>query len=109
MAGSHLFRMGTVKGKNGVLIALKHNKRTLQAERGAGVNIDPSRETPLNYSLTEPGSAEAIDRHAKVLMVQADIDRPRINQVSGNGWGDYFQFAHRPAPARHPAILCALL
>ena len=80
MAGSHLFRMGTVKGKNGVLNALKHNKRTLQAERGAGVNIDPSR-TPLNYSLTEPDSAERIDRHAKVLMVQAGIDQPRVNQV----------------------------
>lgn len=80
MAGSHLFRMGTVKGKNGVLNALKHNKRTLQAERGAGANIDPSR-TPLNYSLTEPDSAEAIDRHAKVLMVQVGIDQPRKNQV----------------------------
>ncbi|MDV6340484.1 plasmid recombination protein [Nitrosomonas sp. Is24] len=80
MAGSHLFRMGTVKGKNGVLNALKHNKRTLQAERGAGANIDPSR-TPLNYSLTEQDSAEAIDRHAKVLMVQSGIDQPRVNQV----------------------------
>ena len=80
MAGSHLFRMGTVKGKNGVLNALKHNKRTLQAERGAGANIDPFR-TPLNYSLTDPESAEAIDRHAKVLMVQAGIDQPRVNQV----------------------------
>ncbi len=80
MAGSHLFRMGTVKGKNGVLNALKHNKRTLQAERGAGANIDPFR-TPLNYSLTDPESVEAIDRHAKVLMVQAGIDQPRINQV----------------------------
>ncbi|NBQ69368.1 MAG: hypothetical protein EBU46_11280 [Nitrosomonadaceae bacterium] len=80
MAGSHLFRMGTVKGKNGVLNALKHNKRTLQAERGAGANIDSFR-TPLNYSLTEQDSAEAIDRHAKVLMVQAGIDQPRVNQV----------------------------
>ena len=80
MAASHLLRLGTVKGKNGVLNALKHNKRTLQAERGAGANIDPSR-TPLNYSLTKPDSAEAIDRHAKVLMVQAGIDQPRVNQV----------------------------
>ncbi|HMV13514.1 MAG TPA: plasmid recombination protein [Nitrosomonas sp.] len=80
MAGSHLFRMGTVKGKNGVLIALKHNKRALQAERGASANINPFR-TPLNYSLTKPDNAEAIDRHAKVLMVQAGIDQPRKNQV----------------------------
>ncbi len=80
MAASHLLRLGTVKGKNGVLNALKHNKRTLQAERGAGANIEPAR-TPLNYSLTEPDSAETIDRHAKVLMVQAGIDQPRVNQV----------------------------
>jgi hypothetical protein len=80
MAASHLLRLGTIKGKNGVLNALKHNKRTLQAERGAGANIDSSRTT-LNYSLTEPGGAETIDRHAKVLMVQAGIDQPRVNQV----------------------------
>ena len=36
---------------------------------------------PLNYALTEPDSAEAIDRHAKVLMVQSGIDQPRVNQV----------------------------
>lgn len=80
MAASHLLRLGAVKGKNGVLNALKHNKRKLQAERGAGANIDSSR-TLLNYSLTEPDSAETIDRHAKVLIVKAGIDRPRVNQV----------------------------
>lgn len=80
MAASHLLRLGKVKGRNGVLNALKHNKRTLQAERGAGANIDPSR-TPLNYTLTEPETAESIDRHAKILMLQAGIDQPRTNQV----------------------------
>lgn len=80
MAASHLLRLGKIKGKYGVLNALKHNKRTLQAERGAGANIDSSR-TSLNYSLTGLDSAEAIDRHVKVLMVQAGIDQPRINQV----------------------------
>jgi len=72
--------MGKVKGRNGILNALKHNKRTLQAERGAGANIDAFR-TPLNYSLTDPATAEQIDRTAKVLLVQAGIDKPRINQV----------------------------
>lgn len=80
MATSHLLRLGKIKAKNGVLNALKHNKRTLQAERGAGANIDSLR-TSLNYSLTVPDSTEAIDRHAKVLMVQAGIDKPRVNQV----------------------------
>ena len=80
MAASHLLRLGKVKGKNAILDALKHNKRELQAERSASANIDASR-TPLNYSLTIPDTAEKIDRHAKVLLVQAGIDKTRINQV----------------------------
>jgi hypothetical protein len=72
--------MGKVKGKIGILNAAKHNKRTLQAERGAGANIDAFR-TPLNYSLTDPATAEQIDRTAKVLMVKAGIDKTRKNQV----------------------------
>lgn len=80
MASSHLFRMGKVNGKNGILYALRHNKRALQAERGAGANINACR-TQLNYSLTETKTAEQIDRWAKVLLVQADIDKPRSNQV----------------------------
>lgn len=80
MAGSHFFRMGKVNGKNGILNALKHNKRALQAELGAGAHIDAFR-TQLNYSLTDPATAEQIARTAKVLMVQAGIDKPRINQV----------------------------
>jgi len=73
MAASHLFRLGKVKGKYGVLNALKHNKRALQAECGAGANIDPLR-TPLNYALTGADTAEQIDRRVKVLRVQAGID-----------------------------------
>lgn len=80
MASSHLLRLGKVKGKNGVLNALKHNKRTLQAERGASANIN-ALKTPLNYTLTESDSAESIDRYAKVLLVQAGIDQTRANQV----------------------------
>ena len=68
MAGSHLFRMGKVRGKNCILSAAKHNKRELQAERGASANIDALR-TSLNYSLTDPATAERVDRQAKVLMV----------------------------------------
>ena len=40
MAASHIFRLAAMKGKSKVLDALKHNKRTLQAERGANGNID---------------------------------------------------------------------
>ena len=80
MAASHLLRLGRIKGKNGVLEALKHNKRTLQAERGSGANIDVTR-TPLNYALAGADTPDAIAMHAKVQMVKAGIDTPRKNQV----------------------------
>lgn len=80
MAASHLIRLGAIKGKSGVLEALKHNKRTLQAERGAGANIDVTR-TPLNYTLAGADTPQAIALHAKVQMVKAGIDMPRKNQV----------------------------
>ncbi len=80
MAAGHLLRLGKVKGKSGILSALRHNKRTLQTERGAGANIDALR-TSFNYSLTGSDTAEQIDRRAKVLMVEAGIDKPRKNGV----------------------------
>ena len=80
MASSHLIRLGTIKGKSGILEALKHNKRTLQAERGASANIDLTR-TPLNYTLAGADTPENIAKHAKIKMVMAGIDTPRINQV----------------------------
>lgn len=80
MAASQLFRLGSITGKNGILVALKHNKRTLQTERGAGANIDLTR-TSLNYCLYGDSSPEAIATHAKVQMVKAGIDTPRKNGV----------------------------
>ena len=82
MAASHIIRLRAMKGKNVILEALKHNKRTLQAERGASGNIDATK-SHLNYSLTGNNTPEAIDRSAKVQMVKAGIDKPRINQVLG--------------------------
>lgn len=80
MAASHLIRLGTIKGKQGVLVALKHNKRELQSERGTSANIDDTR-TPLNYALTGLDTPEKIATHAKVQMVKAGIDCPRKNAV----------------------------
>ena len=80
MAASHIFRLAAMKGKTKVLDALKHNKRTLQAERGANGNIDATR-SHLNYSLTGSNTAEQIALHAKVQILTAGIDKPRINQV----------------------------
>lgn len=80
MASSHFFRIGKLKSNNGILKALKHNKRELQAEHGAPANIDVTR-TPLNYALAGLSDATAIDRHAKAQMVYAGIDKPRKNGV----------------------------
>lgn len=79
MAASYLIRLKGVKGRNSILEALKHNKRTLQAERGADAHIDVAR-TPFNYCLTEPNTPKAIAIHANVQMVKADI-LIRKNQV----------------------------
>ena len=81
MAASQLFRLGSViDKKGGVLAALKHNKRTLQAERGADAHIDVAR-TPLNYCLAGESTPSAIATHAKVQMVKAGIETPRKNGV----------------------------
>lgn len=80
MAASHFFRLGKVKGNNGVLEALRHNKRELQQERGSPAHIDVAR-TPLNYTLTESNDALAISRHAKAQMQYAGIEKPRKNGV----------------------------
>lgn len=80
MAASHLFRLGKVKGKNGILEALKHNRRELQTERGAPANIDASR-SHLNYVLHGDGDAQTIAIHAKVQMLKAGIEEPRKNAV----------------------------
>lgn len=79
MASSHLLLLGTIKGRHGVLFAMKHNKRTLQNERGAGANIDVTR-TPLNYSIASESAPDAIALHAKMQMLKANIE-PRKNQV----------------------------
>ena len=80
MAASQLLRLGTIKGKNGVLEALRHNKRELQAERGAATHIDMAR-TPLNYCLAGDSLPSAIATSAKVKMLQAGIETPRKNGV----------------------------
>lgn len=80
MAAIHLIRLGAIKGKQGVLEALKHNKRELQSERGAGANIDVTR-TPLNYALAGQDTPANIALHAKVQMMMAGIEVPRKNGV----------------------------
>ena len=78
MASSHLLRLGSITGHNGVLVALKHNKRKPQTARGS--NIDTNR-TSLNYSLANGDTPEEIALYAKVQMAKAGIERPRKNGV----------------------------
>ena len=82
MASSHLFRLGKLKGKNIVLVALKHNKRTLQNERGAELNIDATR-TYLNYALHGLDTPENIAIHANVQIAKAGITSLRKDAVMG--------------------------
>lgn len=80
MAASQLFRLGSINGQRGVLVALQHNKRTMQAERGADSHIDPTK-SPLNYALCGEASPNEIATNAKIKMLQAGIDQPRKNAV----------------------------
>lgn len=80
MASSYLIRLGKVKGENGVLVALKHNKRILQAEHGTGANIDVTK-TSLNYSLVNDHTPEQIARDARLQMFIAGIEKPRRDCV----------------------------
>ncbi len=82
MASSHLIRLGKLTGKNVILVALKHNKRTLQIERGAEVNIDAAR-TCLNYALHGLDTPENIAIHANVQIAKAGIRTLRKDAVMG--------------------------
>lgn len=79
MASNYLFRLGRIKGKNGIEKALKHNRRKLPEERS---HIDPTRSV-LNYSLYGEGNPKDIALHAKFVMFKAGIATPRKNGVMG--------------------------
>lgn len=76
MAASHIIRLGKIKGDNGILVALKHNKRTLQREHGASANINAARSS-LNYTIASDETPEVIALHAKVQMLKVGIEKPR--------------------------------
>ena len=76
MAANQFFKYKSITGKNGVLEALKHNKRELPP----AAHIDVTR-TPLNYSLTSKDAPYTIAMHAKVQMLKAGIETPRKNGV----------------------------
>lgn len=78
------FRVKKIKPARTVLDALRHNKRTIQAELAAFGNIDPSR-TPMNYSL-----AGCVTPEAGYRQVLDDINQYNL---------------HRAAKIRHDAVV----
>lgn len=82
MAASHFFRMEKIKGKNIILIAMRHNKRTLQADVGSDAHINVDK-THLNYALVGQDTPESIAMHARVQIAKAGIERLRKDVVMG--------------------------
>jgi hypothetical protein len=82
MAASHVLRMAKLKGSGKILAASKHNKRVIQAEKGADSHIDASR-SHLNYSLAGFDTPAAVADHAKSLMADAGIVNLRKDAVMG--------------------------
>lgn len=80
MSASGFFRIKKLKGAAIVLAASRHNKRTIQAERGADGHIDAAR-IGLNLSLHGPGKPEAVARHAKDRMAAAGVTSQKKNAV----------------------------
>lgn len=72
-------RYGSVGGKL-FFAALKHNKREIQKEYGANLNIDILR-SPENYILHGLETASEIERYAKSLLALAGISKVRTNAV----------------------------
>lgn len=82
MSSSHVIRLGSIKKTNGILHALRHNKRTIPADFHKSSHIDLLK-SHLNYSLLNDFSPEDIAKEAKILIIRAGIDKVRINQVMG--------------------------
>lgn len=72
-------RLDKIKGTDGIIKALKHNKRTLPLNTPASAHIDSSR-VPLNYSLTGDDTPADINQRAKDHMRSMD-KKLRKNQV----------------------------
>ena len=76
------FRMKKLKGKNIILNAAKHNKRTIAAELIKSEKINPSL-TNLNQSILDDSSPEAI-AHKALLLIDNSQKKPlRKDAVRG--------------------------
>lgn len=77
---SQMLRIKKLKGGGIIATAARHNLREIQAERGAGSNIDPLR-TKLNYVLQGAGSAADVAKLAQALMDDAEVKPLRKDAV----------------------------
>lgn len=79
MTPSQLMKLGKLKGRDVVLVVLKHNKRTMENDPA---HIDVTR-TYLNYALHGIDTPENIALHAKVQITKAGIESLRKDAVMG--------------------------
>jgi len=80
MSGAAFLRLKKLKGAGIVLAAARHNRRAIQAERGASGPIDPTR-TSLNETLRGPATPEGVAKVALDLMVRAGVGKLRKDAV----------------------------
>ena len=82
MSGAAFLRIKKLKGSGIITVAARHNKREIQAERGATGTMDPTRSR-LNYALAGPAAAGNVGQLAKDLMTAAGVVKLRKDAVMG--------------------------
>jgi hypothetical protein len=82
MSGAAILRIKKLTGSGIIGKAARHNKRTIQAEMGASLSIDPTR-SHLNETLVGPLTPDAVAQLAKDLMAAAGLTSLRKDAVLG--------------------------
>jgi hypothetical protein len=82
MSASGFFRMKKLTGSGKILMASRHNKRTIQAKHGAAGSIDSGR-SGLNLRLHGPDKPDDVAQLARTLMAAAGITSHKVNAVLG--------------------------
>lgn len=80
MSGTGFIRLKKLKGPGIVAAAARHNRRTIQAEIGASLSIDPTRSR-LNQTLQGPPTPEGVALLAGQRLRDAGISKLRKDAV----------------------------
>ena len=75
-----VLRFKKLTGRGKVLVAVRHNKRAIVAELGAGSRIDSTR-CHLNECIGGLSTPDDIAAKARAMMTAAGIEKPRKNAV----------------------------